>query len=204
LSNSTPISNIDNGLSSKKVLKLALFFEIPLACPFLVYCWYRDDWSAFSSPSYIQIIYAITLSLLLFLLNMFFYYFTYRYRLRGIISFIEGVVEPLAMSLNPLSALIVSIAAGIGEEFFFRGFLLPNTGLLISSLAFAALHFLFEIRRFFILCVIYALIGIFFGLVYMQTATSIWVVVFFHSLYDFFALLFFRSKFRLKLKNGYQ
>jgi hypothetical protein len=116
------------------------------------------------------------------------------------ISFIEGVVEPLAASLTLRSALLVSIAAGVGEEFFFRGFLLPLIGLLGSSLAFSLTHFFFEIRKYLALCIIYTIIGMIFGFLY-RYSSSLWVVVIFHSLYDFMALLFFKSKFRFKLKS---
>ncbi len=118
-------------------------------------------------------------------------------------SFIEGVIEPLAKSLSPLGAILVSIAAGVGEEFFFRGFLLPYVGLVISSLAFAILHFMFEVKRFIVLCVIYTFIGLLFGVIYQQSE-SIWTVVIFHSVYDFLALLFFASNLRLKFKTTSQ
>jgi membrane protease YdiL (CAAX protease family) len=182
------------------VLKLALLFEIPLTCPYLISAYYNNSWSALDLPSFKGLFIAIVASLLLFLLNLLFYAVTYKFKLANMISFIEGVVEPLAASLTLRSALLVSIAAGVGEEFFFRGFLLPLIGLLGSSLAFSLTHFFFEIRKYLALCIIYTIIGMIFGFLY-RYSSSLWVVVIFHSLYDFMALLFFKSKFRFKLKS---
>jgi len=182
------------------VLKLALLFEIPLTCPYLISAYYNNSWSALDLPSFKGLFIAIVASLLLFLLNLLFYAGTYKFKLANMISFIEGVVEPLAASLTLRSALLVSIAAGVGEEFFFRGFLLPLIGLIASSLAFSLTHFFFEIKKYLGLCIIYTLIGVIFGLIFQYT-NSLWVVVIFHSLYDFMALLFFKSKFRFKLKS---
>jgi len=38
------------------------------------------------------------------------------------------------------TALVVAVASGVGEEIFFRGALLPVTGLVVSSLIFAVVH----------------------------------------------------------------
>jgi len=190
-------------LKCNKIVKLALLFEVPLACPFLVYSWYHDSWDVFRLPSISQVSYAIFLSLILFCLNLFFYFIIYRFSFGLMINFIEGVVEPLASSLSISSAILVSVAAGIGEEFFFRGLLIPISGLVVSSICFALLHFISELRRFYVLCFIYTFIGMFFGLVYIET-NSIWVVVMFHAIYDFLALLFFNSEFRFRLRANFQ
>jgi len=43
--------------------------------------------------------------------------------------------------LNNREILAIALLSGIGEEFFFRGWLLNETGLLISSLLFGLVHF---------------------------------------------------------------
>lgn len=190
----------DVSFSSIQVVKLALLFEIPLCCPFLIKCAILNDWSSFTPPTLGHVFLGVVASLILFILNAFFYSIIYRFKLSNMTSFIEGVVEPLAASLSVRSALVVSLAAGIGEELFFRGFLLPYIGLLGSSILFSLTHFFFEIRKYFVLCIVYTAIGAIFGLLFQDTG-SLWVVVIFHALYDFMALLFFKSRLRFKLRT---
>ncbi|TVR46310.1 MAG: CPBP family intramembrane metalloprotease [Puniceicoccaceae bacterium] len=42
--------------------------------------------------------------------------------------------------LTPLRALLLALASGVGEEIFFRGWLLNETGLLVSSVLFGLIH----------------------------------------------------------------
>ena len=45
-----------------------------------------------------------------------------------------------AWAMNPWGALVVSLTAGAGEELLVRGLLQPRFGIILSNLAFAALH----------------------------------------------------------------
>lgn len=47
--------------------------------------------------------------------------------------------------LNPAGALLIGLTAGIGEELFFRGALLPRFGIVLTSFAFALLHTQYEL-----------------------------------------------------------
>jgi membrane protease YdiL (CAAX protease family) len=109
-------------------------------------------------------------------------------------SFIEDMIVPLVSRLGVGSAFLVSLAAGVGEEFFFRGLLQPLIGLIPASILFSMAHFLFEIPRYWPLVILYFFIGILFGLIY-ELFNSLWAPVIFHVLYDFLAILYFRYLF---------
>lgn len=49
-------------------------------------------------------------------------------------------LKPMFGRLGPGHIVVISAAAGIGEELFFRGVLLPEIGLIGSSLIFGVLH----------------------------------------------------------------
>lgn len=56
----------------------------------------------------------------------------------------EALARELASAIGPVSipdALLLAMASGLGEELFFRGALQPRVGLVVASLAFAAMHF---------------------------------------------------------------
>ena len=53
---------------------------------------------------------------------------------------IDEVLIPTFVGLSRSQIVGLSVAAGIGEELFFRGFLQPVAGLLAASLAFGAAH----------------------------------------------------------------
>jgi membrane protease YdiL (CAAX protease family) len=52
----------------------------------------------------------------------------------------DGVLLPFATTLGPRDVLVVALLSGFTEELFFRGVLLPETGIVVSSLCFGALH----------------------------------------------------------------
>lgn len=49
-------------------------------------------------------------------------------------------IVPLFGRLGPAGVVLIGVAAGIGEEWLFRGVLLPLTGLAISSVLFGLAH----------------------------------------------------------------
>jgi membrane protease YdiL (CAAX protease family) len=109
--------------------------------------------------------------------------------------FVDTVVYPLAKTMGPAAALLISLCAGIGEELFFRGVLQTEFGLLIASLLFSLLHFGAAVREFPFVAVWYAIIGGYIGWVYVIEG-SIWVPILMHAIYDFAALLYFRFLYR--------
>jgi len=52
----------------------------------------------------------------------------------------NGVLLPFAASLGPRDVVVVAVLSGFTEELFFRGVLLPEVGIVLSSLCFGALH----------------------------------------------------------------
>lgn len=103
------------------------------------------------------------------------------------------MIFPIVNQLNTRSAFFVSIAAGVGEELFFRGFLQPKLGIVIVSILFGLVHFIFNFKKYFFVILIYVGIGFLFGLVY-EVSQTLWVPVVFHVLYDFSAILYFKNK----------
>lgn len=96
--------------------------------------------------------------------------------------------------------LLVAIAAGLGEELLFRGFLQQllttyigtHLGVLMASLAFGLCHYLSNIY----LLVAFAM-GCYFGWLFKASA-SIWVPVTAHAVYDFIGLLWYANRIKKK------
>lgn len=53
---------------------------------------------------------------------------------------LKGEFARLLGHLSTREVLVVALFSAVGEEFFFRGVLLPATGLIVSSFIFGALH----------------------------------------------------------------
>jgi membrane protease YdiL (CAAX protease family) len=58
----------------------------------------------------------------------------------GVREVYHSTIVPLFGRLRPLGVVAIGIAAGVGEEWLFRGVLQPLVGLLASSLLFGAAH----------------------------------------------------------------
>lgn len=52
----------------------------------------------------------------------------------------RDLFKPLFAEIGALEVVVISLAAGIGEELFFRGVLQPEVGLIPASLVFGVLH----------------------------------------------------------------
>jgi membrane protease YdiL (CAAX protease family) len=52
----------------------------------------------------------------------------------------DGALVPFARGLRTMDILAIALLSGISEELFFRGVLLPEIGLVASSVVFGALH----------------------------------------------------------------
>jgi membrane protease YdiL (CAAX protease family) len=53
---------------------------------------------------------------------------------------LHATLRPLVRDASLGALLAMALASGVAEELLFRGFLFPHVGLLVSSLAFGALH----------------------------------------------------------------
>ena len=187
-----------NQASNRTILLVGIVIELVLAVVFFVLAPIRGySWSLFPNKSelLLGVVAVVPLCLFNFLvLHKFVGQFGY---LKQIEEFVDQVIKPLADRLNVFEALALSIAAGVGEELFFRGVLQTETGLLISSLAFSLMHFGTAAIHYLSLVVIYFLIGLFLGLLFLYSS-SIWPPIICHATYDFVALLYLRSCYRGK------
>lgn len=121
-------------------------------------------------------------------------------------EFLDSKVYPLCQALNLPLMVIISLLAGIGEELFFRDLILnflnsefgATVAVIISSLLFAIVHFIGQIRNNIRLIVIYFIVGIYFGIIYLTTK-SVLICITIHCLYDLLAMLLFSSKLKRAL-----
>ncbi len=104
-------------------------------------------------------------------------------------QFVGQVVIPFSRRLSTYEALLLSIAAGLGEELLFRGVLQHETGLWFSSILFALLHFGPALSKFYWVVALYFVESLYLGVVsYISLATAVVT----HITYDFAALLYLR------------
>jgi membrane protease YdiL (CAAX protease family) len=96
------------------------------------------------------------------------------------------VLLPFSRSLDTRDVVVIALLSGLTEELFFRGVLLPELGILLSSLCFGALHAL--CRVYFVWA---TLVGAAFGALAL-TAGSLVPAIVAHATYNFGALLILR------------
>ena len=58
----------------------------------------------------------------------------------GVRSVYHDTIVPIFGALGPLSAITIGIAAGVGEEWFFRGIIQPLAGMPVASVLFGLAH----------------------------------------------------------------
>lgn len=129
-----------NGRKEQYVVRLAtLFYFFMGAVGLGLIRWRQDsfDWPPLAAPGETwPLALAVTLALILgvHLLSRFAYATWSRLR-RG-----ARDIQRLLGNLSPGQILVVAIASGIGEELLFRGWLMHETGLWISSIIFGIIH----------------------------------------------------------------
>ena len=162
-------------------LLLAYFFQIQL--------WEQIHWRP------LDIYTALAVSLCLFLLFVVFYHLPYKFT-RDIRSKLEETLGPLFADFGALKIFIVALAAGIGEELLFRGFLQnafaqafdPWAALLLSNFFFAMAHWISPFYALFA-----GLLGLFLGFS-MLYSQNLLLPILIHTFYDFAALYYFVKK----------
>ncbi len=118
--------------------------------------------------------------------------------LRRIREILERVLRPLIRNCHWLELAAVSIAAGVGEEWLFRGFLQGELAshigsipaIVLASIAFGFCHYI--TRTYFFLATV---LGAAFGWLYIASINLL-VVIGLHALYDFIALLILQRQYR--------
>lgn len=178
-------------ISPRQLIIIALIFEGLLFSVYLFVSYLMGNLQTPRMPYLNEVLFGSLFGVLLFVFNGVLVRLSFIRGWAWMTCFIEEMILPLVSRLGVGSALLVSFAAGIGEEFFFRGLLQPYIGLIPASILFSVAHFLFEIPRFWPLVILYFFIGILFGLIY-ELFNSLWAPVIFHVLYDFLAILYFR------------
>ena len=175
--------------SKRQIILLTIVLEGGLAL-FALLVWHYQSQPLPELPNSGELAWGIFWALPLLAMNLsLFYLIVPRFPTFKICQeFSDTYVKPLADLLDPGSALLVALCAGIGEEFFFRGLIQENLGLLIASALFALVHFISALRQFALLVFIYFLVGIYLGLIY-QESQSLWLVSITHAAYDLLAIL---------------
>ena len=115
--------------------------------------------------------------------------------LRGIHDRLRQVIGPTLCSMRVKQILLLSLAAGVGEEALFRGIIQPELGLLATSAVFGLLHALTP--TYFLLAF---LMSLYLGWLYGSTENLL-VPTAVHALYDAAALWLFRRRFRLETQT---
>jgi membrane protease YdiL (CAAX protease family) len=95
----------------------------------------------------------------------------------------QQINQMLAGGITMGGAILVGVGAGVGEELAMRGALQPKLGLVLTSIAFAALHVHYS---WFGMAMIFVL-GFALGWIRIRTSTSVSIVV--HTLYDIVAVI---------------
>ena len=106
------------------------------------------------------------------------------------------VIIPLCQAMTIPTALVVAILSGICEEFFFRGALndlmriqtTPEVACLVTSIIFAAIHFLGNLKRYGQMIPLYVVMGCYLWLVHYATE-SLACVAITHGLYNFCVII---------------
>ena len=98
----------------------------------------------------------------------------------------DEVLQPFSRALATRDLVAIAALSGVSEELFFRGILLPELGLVLSSLGFGALH---------ALCAVYfgwaTMVGAGFGALALATDSLVAPIVA-HAVYNFGALVLVR------------
>lgn len=98
----------------------------------------------------------------------------------------DEVLQPFSRTLATRDLVVIALLSGVSEELFFRGILLPEVGLVLSSVGFGALH---------ALCAVYfawaTLVGAGFGALALATDSLVAPIVA-HAVYNFGALVLVR------------
>ena len=108
---------------------------------------------------------------------------------KGVRAVYHEVLVPLFGTLSTAAIIVIGIAAGVGEEWLFRGVLQSTVGLLPASLAFGAAHV--GSRAMLPFGVWAAVMGLALGSLAMVTGGLLAPMVA-HAVYDILALLYVR------------
>jgi membrane protease YdiL (CAAX protease family) len=92
----------------------------------------------------------------------------------------DAFAELLAFAINPVGAVVIGVAAGLGEELAVRGVLQPRLGLILSNLFFMSLH---ALQYNWDALLVVFVVGVVCGLVRQRSNTTTAAIV--HGTYNF-------------------
>jgi membrane protease YdiL (CAAX protease family) len=113
--------------------------------------------------------------------------------LRGIHERLRDLAGHAIGGLRGWEIVLLSLAAGAGEEVLFRGVLQPSLGILLTSVLFGLLHAVTVAYL-----VLTFVISLYFGWLMLATENLV-VPILAHALYDTVALFVLRRRFRAEL-----
>lgn len=124
--------------------------------------------------------------------------------LRRVLRAVDELIVPLFARCSVFDFAVISLAAGIGEEVFFRGLIQPAlgdvagpvAGLFITSAIFGLAHLITPTYA-----VLAGVIGLYLGSLVLAFE-NLFIVILAHALYDFVALLYLRSRADGRRENG--
>lgn len=108
-----------------------------------------------------------------------------------------GLNERIFKNRSAIQIAVIAAVVAISEEILFRGIIQTTTGLVVSSLIFAVIHYRYLFNWFLFLNII--LLSFLIGYIYMQT-NNLLVTIIMHFFIDF--LLGLIIKFKAKEANG--
>ncbi len=95
--------------------------------------------------------------------------------------------------LNTFFVIFLSLAAGFGEEIFFRGAIQPLIGIYMTSIVFVAIHGYFSLKNM-VINFFGVLLFIFISFIgYIAEAYSIWHAIAAHFSYDLVLLFYYKN-----------
>jgi len=179
-------------MKQKQILIWGVALESLLAAIYFFWAYLKKHTDDFAF-SFLNISSGVLVAGVLFVLNFLLVKYLKKNSFGKMYEFMQKIVHPLAMELDVFGAFVVSLAAGFGEELFFRGLLQNEFGILVSSLAFAVLHFGTACLVYPLVVSIYFFVSLVFAFHYEYSGSLIQVVIA-HAVYDFFALLFLKKQ----------
>jgi len=99
-----------------------------------------------------------------------------------VISEVRSIFRTICLS----DLLLISLLAGLGEEFLFRGVIQIKFGIVIASISFGLMHFVSPAYA-----IVTTIMGFYLGLVFQKTGGLLAPVII-HFLYDLAALIYLR------------
>jgi len=197
-------------MTKRQIISVTIILEGLLVIAFAAWAHYTQ-YPFDILPSISQVFYGIAYCIPLLVLNFVLFGPPAR-NLRSLDSlrkFCNEIIKPLADKFDTVTALAVSIAAGLGEELFFRGLLQQEfteffsssaLALLLSAVLFSLVHFGAYVKNYLAIALIYALIGVYFGVIVL-IEESLWPAIIAHASYDFLAIVYLKNVYKVPPKH---